>query len=205
MRRNYISPEYKYVTKGGTFNMLEQTSFFGSKMIDIQDRISISNENVIYYQNSNFEQLNKEHLYYKIRQSDYDSTGYLEGVSVVNCHYKELFLKYNGQNNIVFLVDPPYLSTDVSTYSNKEYWRLTDYLDVLEVLVNNSYFYFTSNKSSILELFSWLELHYGADNPFIGATKKIQNVGVTHNAKYQDIMLYKFNTKKQLNEYNGQI
>lgn len=38
--------------------MLEQTSFFGSKMIDIQDRISISNENVIYYQNSNYEQLN---------------------------------------------------------------------------------------------------------------------------------------------------
>jgi hypothetical protein len=58
MRRNYISPEYKYQTKNGTFNMIEQTSFFGSKMIDIFDRISVSNENLIYYQNSNFEQLN---------------------------------------------------------------------------------------------------------------------------------------------------
>lgn len=58
MRRNYISPEYKYQSRNGTFNMIEQTSFFGSKMIDIQDRITISNENIIYYQNTNFEQLN---------------------------------------------------------------------------------------------------------------------------------------------------
>lgn len=58
MRRNYISPEYKYQPVNGTLNMLEQTSFFGSKMIDIQDSVSISNENIIYYQNVNFEQLN---------------------------------------------------------------------------------------------------------------------------------------------------
>lgn len=58
MRRNYISPEFKYVNINGTMNMTEQTSFFGSKMLDIQDTISILNENLIYYQDQNKEQLN---------------------------------------------------------------------------------------------------------------------------------------------------
>jgi len=58
MRRNYISPEFKYVNINGTMNMTEQTSFFGSKMLDIQDSISILNENLIYYQDQNREQLN---------------------------------------------------------------------------------------------------------------------------------------------------
>ncbi len=58
MRRNYISPEFQYNYLNGTMNMLEQTSFFGSKMLDIEDSISISNENIIYYQSQNKEQLN---------------------------------------------------------------------------------------------------------------------------------------------------
>ena len=58
MRRNYISPEFKYTNINGTMNMREQTSFFGSKMLDIQDSISILNENLIYYQDQNKEQLN---------------------------------------------------------------------------------------------------------------------------------------------------
>lgn len=58
MRRNYISPEYEYVKRNGSMNMIEQTSFFGSKMIDISDLLFISNENIIYYQSANKEQLN---------------------------------------------------------------------------------------------------------------------------------------------------
>lgn len=58
MRRNYISPEFKYTTINGTMNMMEQTSFFGSKMLDIQDSLSILNENLIYYQDQNKEQMN---------------------------------------------------------------------------------------------------------------------------------------------------
>lgn len=57
MRRNYISPEYKYVPAYGTYNMVEQTSFFGSKMLEIEDLINISNENIIYYQSDIKEQI----------------------------------------------------------------------------------------------------------------------------------------------------
>lgn len=58
MRRTYISPEFEYVSVNGTTNMVEQSSFFGSKMLEIADSIQIKNENVIYYQMPNNEQLN---------------------------------------------------------------------------------------------------------------------------------------------------
>lgn len=72
MRRNYISPEFIYKKVNGTFNTLEQSSFFGSKMLNIADNIAIKNDNVIYYQNSNFEQIdiNSER---NISQVIYDS------------------------------------------------------------------------------------------------------------------------------------
>lgn len=58
MRRTYISPEYKLTRVYGTFNMIEESNFFSSKMLDIEDNISISIEDIIYYQNIDGEQLN---------------------------------------------------------------------------------------------------------------------------------------------------
>ena len=57
MRRTYISPEFKYEKVYGTFNMLEQSSFFGSKMLEIEDSITIGQQSILYYQTSNKEQL----------------------------------------------------------------------------------------------------------------------------------------------------
>jgi hypothetical protein len=57
MRRNYISPEFTYKNVFGTYNMNEQSSFFGSKMLEIEDSIYISDNNIIYYQNLENEQL----------------------------------------------------------------------------------------------------------------------------------------------------
>lgn len=57
MRRTYMSPEFDYRKVYGTFNMLEESSFFGSKMIEIEDSITIDNNNLIYYQGSNGEQI----------------------------------------------------------------------------------------------------------------------------------------------------
>jgi hypothetical protein len=57
MRRNYISPEFKYNTVYGTFNMKEESSFFGSKMLEIEDSITIDSDNLIYYQNLKNEQI----------------------------------------------------------------------------------------------------------------------------------------------------
>lgn len=57
MRRNYISPEFNYSRVFGTLNMVEESSFFGSKMLEIEDAISIDNQNLIYYETLQGEQI----------------------------------------------------------------------------------------------------------------------------------------------------
>jgi hypothetical protein len=57
MRRSYISPEYTESSIYGTFNMIEESNFFGAKMLEVEDTINISNQNIIYYQKSTGEQI----------------------------------------------------------------------------------------------------------------------------------------------------
>lgn len=137
----------------------------------------------------NIQELEKSTMYNCVRKANYVVSGYLDGLHIVKYDYKELFNKYKHLDNVVFFVDPPYLSTEVGTYKN--YWRLADYLDVLNVLKDNSYVYFTSDKSSILELCDWLEKNLEANNPFADSIKYEMAVKVNHNAGYNDIMLYK--------------
>ena len=99
---------------------------------------------------------------------------------------------------MVFLVDPPYLSTDVTTYSM--YWRLSDYLDVLTVLNGHSFVYFTSNKSSIVELCEWMGKNRTLGDPFEGCVKSEFNAHMKYSAKYTDIMLYKKQDEKPCNK-----
>lgn len=134
------------------------------------------------------EGLAKETMYNNVRKTDYDCSGYLDGLEITNCDYRELFNKYKGREDVVFLVDPPYLSTEVGTYSM--YWRLPDYLDVLKVLNGHRFVYFTSNKSSIIELCEWLGKNNEVGNPFEKAVRKEFNAHMNYNSRYTDIMLY---------------
>lgn len=139
---------------------------------------------------TNYTELENETFYNRIKLTDYDASGYLNGVERVQCDYKELFGRHQF-NNTVFLVDPPYLSTDTSSYNKKNYWKLRDYLDVLSVLDGSKYFYFTSNKSQIVELCEWIETRTLTGNPFQGSTMTTTSGTVSHSATYTDIMLYK--------------
>ena len=137
----------------------------------------------------NYEALNKETFYNRVKISDYDASGYLDGIIIESSDYKVIFQKYKDVPNVVFLVDPPYLCTEVGTYNMS--WGLADYLDVLTVLRGTSFVYFTSNKSSIIELCEWIERNNEIGNPFSGAHKKMFNAYMNHNSTYTDIMLYK--------------
>ena len=132
----------------------------------------------------------KEVLYNNIRKTGYpESSDYLKGLEIVSCDYKAVFNQYKDVPGVVFLIDPPYLSTDVGTYNM--YWRLSDYLDVLKILEKHSFVYFTSNKSSILELCEWIGANRTIGNPFEGCTKKEFNAHMNYSAEYTDMMLYK--------------
>ena len=134
------------------------------------------------------DEMRKHTMYNRIKHSAYDAEGYLDGLEIESCDYRQLFDRYKDRDDVVFLVDPPYLSTDVSTYSMC--WKLSDYLDVLKVLIGHRYVYFTSNKSSIVELCDWLGKNKEIGNPFVGAKRKEFNASMNYNSHYTDIMLY---------------
>lgn len=139
------------------------------------------------------EELEKETFYNKVRINNYpNASNYFDGIEIVSSDYKKVFAKYKDVSNVVFLIDPPYLSTDCSTYSSDGYWKLKDYLDVLKTLHNQNYFYFTSNKSSIIELCEWISDYTKGENPFKGAAKQEFVTSVNYNSTYTDIMLFKW-------------
>lgn len=135
------------------------------------------------------EELAKETFYNNVRQTDYPlADDYLEGLIVESCDYRELFERYKDTPGVVFLVDPPYLSTECGTYNM--YWRLSDYLNVLTILAGHEFVYFTSNKSSIVELCRWLGQNKNIGNPFENCRCVTFNATVNHQASYTDMMLY---------------
>lgn len=137
-----------------------------------------------------FEDLQKNTLYNTVRTTDYPScTDYLDGITVTSCDYRRVYEKYKDVLDVVFIVDPPYLCTDSTTY--RMYWKLSDYLDVLNVLKGHRFIYFTSNKSSILELCDWIGKNRTVGNPFENCRKVQVKAHVNHNAGYTDIMLVK--------------
>jgi 16S rRNA G966 N2-methylase RsmD len=139
---------------------------------------------------SNLETLQRETLYNKVRLGDYPTCdGYLDGIIAVSEDYKVLFNRYRDVPGVVFLVDPPYLSTEVGSYDL--YWRLSDYLDVLTVLADHPFVYFTSDKSSIIELCDWMGRHPDIGNPFANCRRVEIGAHMNYLAGYTDIMLYK--------------
>jgi site-specific DNA-adenine methylase len=104
----------------------------------------------------NLEEFQKATMYNTMRMSDYNADGYLVGVERVSDDYKKIFQQYKDNECVVFLVDPPYLSTDTTPY--KGYWKLADYLDVLTVLDGTRFFYFTVTSHPSLSCASGLRI-----------------------------------------------
>lgn len=130
-----------------------------------------------------------ETLYNNVRKYGYEPCrDYLAGLEIVSCDYRELFEQYKDTPGVVFLVDPPYLSTDVGTY--RMYWRLADYLDVLSVLPGHNFIYFTSEKSCIIELCEWMGRHPSLGDPFARCQRREFNATMNYSAHYKDIMLF---------------
>ena len=136
-----------------------------------------------------FAEMEKETLYNRVKSTNYPlCADYLDGLTITYCDYKEVFDKYKEVPNVVFLVDPPYLSTDSKTY--RMYWKLSDYLDVLTILAGHRFIYFTSNKSSIVELCEWIGKNRLIGNPFENCHRREFNAHMNYSASYTDIMLY---------------
>ncbi|MDR1022233.1 MAG: DNA adenine methylase [Prevotellaceae bacterium] len=139
---------------------------------------------------TSYEALAKGALHNRVRLADYSAAGYIDGLEVVRTDYKQLCEQYRGVSGALFIADPPYLSTDSSTYTSDGYWQLKDYLNVLAALVGLQFVYFTSNKSQILELLDWI--NGGGDKArylFRGAAIRGVKSHSTHRSSYNDLMI----------------
>lgn len=128
-------------------------------------------------------------MYCKVKQTDYEAGGYLDGLEIVHMDYRELFDIHKDNKKVLFLLDPPYLSTDCGSYES--YWKLSDYLEVLKLLVGTRYIYFTSNKSQIIELCEWIKENAAIGNPFEGVEVRKQQNKLNYQSAFTDIMLVK--------------
>ncbi len=86
------------------------------------------------------EEMRKHTMYNRIRRSGYDANGYLDGIVVESC------ITANCSRSIVTgmmwcSLSILRISARMSALYNM-YWKLSDYLDVLKVLVGHRYVYF---------------------------------------------------------------
>lgn len=181
-------PKHKRISKEVAeriFNVVEEEEQRGSFV----DYITLSSS-LLFSMNyvTSLADLRKETLWQCVKKADYVVDDYLDDLEVVRMDYRDLFEQQKATPNVIFLVDPPYLSTDCSTYTMR--WTVADYLDVLNILAGHRFIYFTSNKSHILELCEWLGRNPTLGNPFSHCTKVEFQAKVNYAAGYTDIMLY---------------
>jgi len=120
MRRTYISPEYQNRAVYGTLNMVEESTFFGAKMLEVEDTISIDNQDIIYYQ-----KLNGEQLDFSV-ESSLSSIVYSSSTSKSDNHTLELDTtqpKYQLDNNTrwIITIDLKTIITDYLYATLKRY------------------------------------------------------------------------------------
>lgn len=135
-----------------------------------------------------YEQMAKQTMYNRMVHGDYDATNYLNGLEVAHEDYRTLFDAHKDNKRVLFVLDPPYLQTEITAYKEDAYWQLKDYLDVLTLIQQTKYVLFTSGKSQILELCQWLNQSYNA-GLLKGSIKYEQNRRINNFAAYKDIMM----------------
>lgn len=138
---------------------------------------------------TSLEELRKRTMYNRVRPGTYGCDGYLDGLEIVHMDYRELFERERGNGRALFVLDPPYLTTECGMYEN--YWKLTDYLSVLRLLRGTKYIYFTSDKSQIVELCQFMAEEYGEGAPMYGATVRARTNALNYRAKFNDMMIIK--------------
>lgn len=114
------------------------------------------------------------------------ATDYLDGLEVTHTDYRKLLDDFSDYRNAVFILDPPYLSTDNSQYNL--YWGIEQYLKVIEHLPNHNFIYFASGKSDFIQFMQWAETKLGARNPFANAAKYTRRNTAAANTYYTDVM-----------------
>ena len=91
----------------------------------------------------------------------------------------------------MFIADPPYMNTNIDSYSDQS-WTVQDYLKVPLVLDGKNFIYFTSMKSKILEIFEFFSKNKGFQSPFFCGRIEDVSVCLSYVGQYIDVMVSNF-------------
>lgn len=117
-------------------------------------------------------------LYNNITTCTYNADGYLLGVERVSASHEDVLR--DVPSDAVLVVDPPYLSTDVSRYGQRGegiYWGLVEHLRLLSKIRQHRYVYFHSSKSEVAALDAELSAHFGVS--YLGEHRTIGKAVMT--------------------------
>lgn len=163
------------------------------KCIDIAkeaEDITTAGKSVCFSSNfiKSINDLKPTNMYNNIVSTEYDAIDYLNGVERRQTDYRELIKEFKDKD-VCFVCDPPYLTTNSEQY-RYDYWKLTDYLEVISNLKNEKFIYFTSEKSQLVELMTWCEKEYG-HSLLTGAQIVSRETQLAYNSRFKDLLIYK--------------
>lgn len=156
--------------------MLSSGLTFNGRMLDLEkkhdlfNRIPLTDKSNYYY---NFDNINIIH-------DDFEN--------VIN-QIPELKTKYDIENNnIILLLDPPYLNVDMKTSYKINYWTFQKYLNIIKLFYNNyNLIMFEDSKNLLNDIINFCD-----DMTNVKTNYKLYNISnEKRNNKTQDIMIVK--------------
>lgn len=128
-----------------------------------------------------------------VRQSDYPTAeGYLDGIEVISESFHKLIPRYQNQDKVLLLLDPPYLCTRQESYKQATYFDLIDFLRLIN-LTKPPYIFFSSTKSEFIRYLDYIQ-ESKTDNweSFDGYERIVVKASASKDGIYEDNMIYKF-------------
>ena len=128
-----------------------------------------------------------------VRQSDYPTAeGYLDGIEVISESFHKLIPRYQNQEKVLLLLDPPYLCTRQESYKQATYFDLIDFLRLIN-LTKPPYIFFSSTKSEFIRYLDYMQ-ESKTDNweSFDGYERIVVKASASKDGIYEDNMIYKF-------------
>ncbi|QIM65280.1 hypothetical protein [Frederiksenia canicola] len=140
-----------------------------------------------------FDELYKKDFWHCLRQSDYPlADGYLDGIEVVYQSFDELIPKFQYHENVLLVLDPPYLCTHQASYKQEGYFDLINFLKLID-LTKPPYLFFSSTKSEFVRFIDYLVQNRKENwQTFDGYKRITLNASTSYTGKYEDNLVYKF-------------
>ena len=141
----------------------------------------------------NFEALFSKDFWNCVRQSDYPTAGgYLDGIEIVSESFHKIIPRYQNQEKVLLLLDPPYLCTRQESYKQATYFDLIDFLRLVN-LTKPPYIFFSSTKSEFIRYLDYMQ-ESKTDNwkAFENYERIVVKTSTSKGGIYEDNMIYKF-------------